>query len=101
MKKFMRISAILLAIVLTLALFACDAAPNKEGMMGEPGGFLDGGAGENWWCVVFPPLCAAEDEDDEALALFDEGEVRLISGSGKIIKFRIIEWFSALRKALI
>ena len=63
---------------------------------------LEEGAGQNWWCVVFPPLCTAlGDDDDDTLALFDEGEVRLISGSGKIIKFRIVEWFSALKKALI
>ena len=59
-------------------------------------------AGQNWWCVVFPPLCTAlSEEDDDTLALFDEGEVRLISGSGKIIRFRIIEWLSALKKTLI
>ena len=63
---------------------------------------LNEGVGQNWWCVVFPPLCLAEaEEEDDALALFDEGEVRLISGSGKIIKFRIIEWFAAIKKAVI
>ena len=45
MKKFMRVLTIILALLLACALFACDAAPDKEGMMDEPGGFLDGGVG--------------------------------------------------------
>ena len=63
---------------------------------------LENGAGQNWWCVVFPPLCTAlAEEDEDTFALFDEDETRLISGSGKIIKFRITQWLSALKKALI
>ncbi len=58
---------------------------------------LESGAGRNWWCVVFPPLCAALSEDEEAaFALFDEEEAELISGSGREIKFRILEWLDRI-----
>lgn len=53
---------------------------------------LEDGAGRNWWCVVFPPLCTAlAGEDEDAFALFDEEETELISGSGRVIKFRLLE----------
>ena len=59
---------------------------------------LDGGAGRNWWCVVFPPLCAAlTGEDENAFELLEEDEKALITGSGRIIKFRLLEWLSFLR----
>jgi len=57
---------------------------------------LDGGAGRNWWCVVFPPLCTAL-ADEDAFDLLEEDEKALITGSGRIIKFRILEWLSFLR----
>ena len=60
---------------------------------------LENGAGANWWCVVFPPLCAAVAEDDEdAFEIFDDDEKALITGSGRVIKFRLLEWISALRR---
>lgn len=58
---------------------------------------LEGGAGQNWWCVVFPPLCTAlAEEDGDAFALFEEDEAELISGEGRVIKFRILEWLDAV-----
>lgn len=62
---------------------------------------LNGGAGHNWWCVVFPPLCAAlETGREQGLALFDEAEERLIFGGGRRVKFRFLEWIqSFLKKA--
>lgn len=57
------------------------------------------GAGRNWWCVVFPPLCmaAVEEEDaDEAYAVFSEEEKRLITGEGRVIRFKLLEWLEDL-----
>ena len=59
---------------------------------------LEGGGGRNWWCVVFPPLCAAlAAEDEETFEMLEEDEKALMTGSGRIIKFRILEWLSFLR----
>ncbi len=56
------------------------------------------GEGQNWWCVLFPPLClpACAGKKDEAF--FSEEISRLIEqGGGKPeYKFAIYEWFISL-----
>lgn len=59
------------------------------------------GAGENWWCVVFPPLClgaVTEQADaEEALAALTEEEVALITGAeGYVLRFKLVEWWNSL-----
>lgn len=55
------------------------------------------GAGQNWWCVVFPPLClgsVTETTEETALeAGLTEDEVALITGedAGYVVKFKAIE----------
>lgn len=60
------------------------------------------GQGQNWWCVVFPPLCTAAASDVSASALaagFSEEEVGLITeeNGGYILKFKAVEWWQSLR----
>jgi len=58
--------------------------------------------GENWWCVVFPPLCLEAAESGagiiEADALTGE-EIALITGgeSGYQVRFRTLELIDGLR----
>lgn len=58
------------------------------------------GAGHNWWCVVFPPICDAGVIDSEAGAAvgLTDSEVGLITGKndGYVIKFRIMELWGKL-----
>lgn len=55
------------------------------------------GGGENWWCVVFPPLCLGSVtetvEEAAATGTLSEGDVALMTGEneGYIIKFKAIE----------
>ncbi len=55
------------------------------------------GAGQNWWCVVFPPLClGAVSETTAQTALaggFSENQISLITGEdqGYVVKFRAME----------
>ncbi len=55
------------------------------------------GAGRNWWCVVFPPLCLGSVTetvaDASALGELDGDDVALITGdSGEyVLKFKAIE----------
>ena len=61
------------------------------------------GAGQNWWCVVFPPLCtaAAADVPETALAAgLTEDQVSLITeaDSGYQLKFKVVEWWDSLRE---
>ena len=60
---------------------------------------IGSGDGKNWWCVVFPPLClaASEEEEEEAFAVFSPAEKRLVTGRGRVLKFRVLEWLSNLK----
>ena len=89
------------------ALLVKETFPEREyGAFALPAGEyealrirLDGGAGQNWWCVVFPPLCAAlETGREQGFALFDEEEERLLFGGGRAVKFRFLEWIRRFLK---
>ena len=60
------------------------------------------GAGRNWWCVVFPPLClgsvSERAEDAAAMAGLNGEEISLITGEdeGYVVKFKIVEWWNSL-----
>lgn len=58
------------------------------------------GAGKNWWCVMYPPLCidiATEDAPcDDALIDYTDEEIGLITEDGYIVKFKILEIISSL-----
>ncbi len=63
------------------------------------------GAGRNWWCVVFPPLCTAAAADVPAAALaagLEEEELRLITeeDGGYVLRFKTVEWWEQLRARL-
>ena len=59
------------------------------------------GAGQNWWCVVYPPLCTAAASDVSAAALaagFSDGEVRLITEQeGYALRFKAVELWEEVR----
>ncbi|MCL1883856.1 MAG: stage II sporulation protein R [Defluviitaleaceae bacterium] len=66
------------------------------------------GNGENWWCLMFPPLCyvdmTATDESRNLLAeaISEEG-LRLIlhqedSSPELVIRFRVVEWWQNARR---
>lgn len=64
------------------------------------------GGGQNWWCVVFPPLCMGSvtetvSQTAEEGGLTDE-EVSLITGEseGYVIKFKAIELWEELSRKL-
>lgn len=61
------------------------------------------GEGQNWWCVVFPPLClgSVSETVDEAAAAgsFTQGQVALITGEteGYVVKFKLMELWEELK----
>ena len=62
------------------------------------------GEGQNWWCVVFPPLCAAASGTVPETARqsgFSAEEIRLITGENTrcVVKFRIVELWEELRRS--
>ena len=63
---------------------------------------LGEGAGHNWWCVVFPPLCLTAAESEVAFEELD-GETRAIissDGGGVQFKFRLLELWGELMEFL-
>lgn len=64
------------------------------------------GGGQNWWCVVFPPLClgsVSESTRETALgAGMDEQQVALLTGEseGYVVKFKALELWEQIKKAL-
>ena len=61
---------------------------------------LGDAGGQNWWCVVFPPLCmsAVEESAVEAGTLTDE-QVKLITESGGeyVLRFKVLEYAEKIR----
>ena len=54
---------------------------------------LGEGDGQNWWCVMYPPICkglATDNLRDDAVNYSDE-EYRLVSSGKYNIKFKILE----------
>lgn len=64
------------------------------------------GRGQNWWCVVFPPLClgAVSETAEEAAALagLSDDQIALITGGdGRyVVKFKLIEWWEQLLRRI-
>ena len=61
------------------------------------------GEGENWWCVLFPPLCfsaSSKVSDDDFISVgLTPDQYNVISGEEKPkyrVRFRIIEWIEEL-----
>ena len=59
---------------------------------------LGEGEGQNWWCVLFPPLCLSAATDTEAVCIeagLTPEEYRLIAGAdGEVrwrVKFKLLE----------
>ena len=64
---------------------------------------LGAGAGHNWWCVIFPPLCAqAAGLSERAVQALSDDDVRLVTESdgGYVVRFRLLELWDALVQRL-
>ncbi len=59
------------------------------------------GLGQNWWCVLFPPLCteALASETQATFGLISEDDKALVTQSdeGYVLKFRIVELWGELK----
>ena len=66
---------------------------------------IGAGEGRNWWCVVFPPLCAAASADVPEAALaagLSPAQVGLITeeDQGYVLKSKLVEFWRGLEAAL-
>jgi len=63
--------------------------------------FLGESAGENWWCVMFPPLClpAATPRRASLDAVLTDGQMRVIESNPRYeVRFWVVEQFETLRE---
>ncbi|MCD8376811.1 MAG: stage II sporulation protein R [Oscillospiraceae bacterium] len=64
------------------------------------------GEGQNWWCVVFPPLCLSSATESAAEIALDSGvseqQTALMTGEseGYVIKFKALELWDSLKRLL-
>ena len=59
------------------------------------------GGGDNWWCVLFPPLClsGSKIEDELAVAGYSTEQINILKkdkGGKYVIRFKILEILSGL-----
>lgn len=56
------------------------------------------GRGQNWWCVVYPPLCmgAATDRDTLLQTLGPQGQGLVTSDPRYEVRFKLVEWVESL-----
>ncbi len=51
--------------------------------------------GKNWWCVMYPSICISAATTDEVL---EKKENDIVSNKQKYqVRFKIVEWFQALK----
>ena len=61
------------------------------------------GAGENWWCVAFPPLCvgAAAESIEEAVTVGhftqEQGDLLRMKDNGYVLRFKSMELLGAIK----
>ncbi len=66
---------------------------------------LGAGSGQNWWCVVFPPLCLGSVSETATETLAESGltgeQVSLVTGEteGYVVKFRAMELWEGLKSS--
>ncbi len=62
---------------------------------------LGEGRGQNWWCVLFPPLCteALATDSQETFGLLSEDDKALVTreDEGYVLKFRVLELWGELK----
>ena len=55
---------------------------------------LNGGAGQNWWCVAYPPLCYTSIEADESAEILSVQEEPEVVYHSRILEF--FHWLCSL-----
>ncbi len=54
------------------------------------------GKGQNWWCVMFPPMCVGAAVDRPLADVFSSSQQSMVTnGERYIIRFKLIEWIES------
>ena len=59
---------------------------------------IGSGEGKNWWCVVYPPLCAGAAMKRPTLGdVLDDEQVAMVTdGERFVVRFKVLEWWEEL-----
>ncbi len=59
---------------------------------------IGSGAGKNWWCVLFPPMCvAAATEEVQLETVLTDEQLDIVEESQQYeVQFKVVEWFENL-----
>ena len=59
---------------------------------------IGAGEGQNWWCVMYPPLCVGAATDrKQATSLWSDSQQDLVkNGDRYVVKFKVVEWAQKL-----
>ncbi len=56
------------------------------------------GAGHNWWCVVFPPMCLSSVCEQEMGDVLSESQTDIVTNPSRYqVRFKVVEWYHQLR----
>ncbi len=60
------------------------------------------GAGKNWWCVVFPPMCVSAATQSAALSdVLEPQQEDIVTSSDRFeVRFKTIEWLEGIQDHL-
>ncbi len=59
---------------------------------------IGSGEGKNWWCVVYPPLCAGAAVERRTLSdVLDSDQVSMVTDNKRfVVRFKVLEWWEEL-----
>ncbi len=63
---------------------------------------IGSGEGKNWWCVVYPPLCAGAAMQRKTLDdVLDSEQVAMVTDGERFeVRFKVVEWWEGLMNFL-
>ncbi len=75
-----------------------DAATLPAGVYEAVRFTIGSGEGKNWWCVVYPPLCAGAAMERKKLDdVLDSEQVLMVTDTERFaVRFKVVEWWEGL-----
>ena len=59
------------------------------------------GGGQNWWCIVFPPLCLEAVEGDKLQSVMGREDYGIVTEEeGYVLRFHLIEWWGEIMNCI-
>ena len=53
--------------------------------------------GKNWWCVLFPSLCVPSSTNVQMEDVLTQDELQVVEQSGYDVRFKVVEWYEAVK----